>query len=209
MNSIGITGGIGSGKSYVCHILEEYGIPVFYTDAEAQKEMLENKDIHDALTKLTGQPATDAAGQLNKPVISCYIARGEAYAQKVNAIVHPAVRTRMKKWLAERKEPLAAIECALLFEAGYQKDVDYTIAVSAPEDIRTERVMKRDRHSREHIMKMMALQMPDAEKAARADAVIINDNTQPLRPQIEKAIARLTGLHLQDMPNKDREGKHL
>ncbi len=199
-SSIGITGGIGSGKSYVCHILEEYGIPVFYTDDEAKKEMLENKDIHKALARLTGKDVILPDGGLNKPLLAHYIAQGDSYAQEVNAIVHPAVRERMRKWLKAQQQPIVAVECALLFEAGYQADLDYVIAVTAPEDIKIERVMQRDGHTRQHILKMMALQLPDEEKAAKADAVIVNDNTHPLRPQIEAILTCLTPIPSKPLP---------
>ncbi len=190
-NSIGITGGIGSGKSYVCHLLEQRGIPVFYTDAEAKLEMLENKQIQAKLTTLLGAPVLLKDGKLNTPLLSQYISQGDDNAQRVNGIVHPAVRQRMRRWLKSRRESIVAVECALLFESGYSNDVDYTVVVVAPVEVKIARVMKRDGHSREHVLKMMALQMSDEEKMSLGDDVIVNDNVKPLEPQIERILKRM------------------
>lgn len=191
-NSIGITGGIGSGKTYICHLLEQRGIPVFYTDYEAKQEMLENRQLQKKLSDLTGSPIILSDGTLNKALLSAYIAQGEQYARHVDALVHPATRRRMRQWLKAQTCPVVAVECALLFESGYNEDVDYAIAVTAPEEVKIARVINRDGHSREHVLRIMALQMTDAERAAKADGVIVNDGMQPLEPQIDHLLHSIT-----------------
>lgn len=185
MISLGVTGGIGCGKTYVCRILEKQGVPVFYTDAEAQREMLENTSLQQTLCNIIGKPVVSAEGLLDKRVISSYISQGEDYAQRVNAVVHPAVRRRMQRWLQEQDARISAVECALLFESGYDDDVDYTIVVDAPLDVKIKRVMERDGHSADHVRKIMALQMADDKKKAMADFVIVNDGLTPLEPQLD------------------------
>jgi len=191
-NSVGITGGIGSGKSYICHLLEQRGIPVFYTDNEAKLEMLENKQLQQHLSELIGSPIVYSDGTINKTLISNYIAKGEHYAQRVNALVHPATRQRMRRWLISQHCPIVAVECALLFESGYSEDVDYTVAITAPEEVKIARVMKRDGHSRNHVRQIMTLQMTDDERVAMADAVIVNDGIQALEPQIDNVLNSIT-----------------
>ena len=210
---LGITGSIGSGKSHVCHLLEERGIPVFYTDIEAKAEMRENPDIHRELTALIGPEAIDADGHPVKAVLADYICRGPHYADQVNAIVHPRVRERMRKWLMVNGQWLmvngdrsmvnaqcsmlnaqcsmvnaCAIESALLFESGFHTDCTATITVVAPLELRIKRIMQRDHISREKALEWINLQMPQEQKAALADHIIVNDSVTPITPQIDKIL---------------------
>ena len=206
---LGITGSIGSGKSHVCHLLEERGIPVFYTDIEAKAEMRENPDIHRELTALIGPEAIDADGHPVKAVLADYICRGPHYADQVNAIVHPRVRERMRQWINANKTPTnpprgealglfspsgeleggsVCIESALLFESGFHTDCTTTITVVAPLELRIKRIMQRDHISREKALEWINLQMPQEQKAALADHVIVNDSITPITPQIDKIL---------------------
>lgn len=203
---IGITGGIGSGKSYVCRIIEQHKIPIFYTDIEAKLEMAENRQIHRELRALIGNDVIDAEGRIVKAVIADYICRSNEYAERVNAIVHPRVRERMLKWAqsdnadssradehshAASGQRLKMVECALLFESGFHTDCDYTIAVVAPLETRIARIMQRDDISREKALEWINLQMPQEQKADLADHIIVNDGTTPLIPQIDKVFSSI------------------
>ena len=182
---VGVTGGIGSGKSYVCRLLEERGFPVFYTDLEAKREMVENAEIQRSLSVLLGTEAVSSDGVINKPALSLYISQGKEYADKVNGIVHPAVRKRMLDWLAGRKEEMSFVECALLYEAGFFRDMDYVLLVTAPLDVRISRVMERDGRSEEYVRRIADLQLSEEGKNKRADYVIVNDGIKDLNPQID------------------------
>lgn len=182
--SIGVTGGIGSGKSYVCRLLEEQGFLVFYTDVEAKREMVENAEVRHSLSVLLGTEVVSSDGVINKSALSRYIARGKECADKVNGIVHPAVRQRMIDWLAGRKEEMSFVECALLYEAGYFRDMDYVLLVTAPLEVRISRVMERDGRSEEYVRRIADLQIPEDGKSKRADYVIVNDGIKDLKSQI-------------------------
>lgn len=215
--SLAVTGGIGSGKSYVCRLLEERGIPVFYTDDEAKMEMRENPDIHTGLRQLIGDDVIDGQGNIVKARIANFICQGEANAAAVNKIVHPRVRERLHRWLElggrytrdchedkdcpdqspiETKEEnhstrIVAVECALLFEAGWEKDVDKVATVSAPENVRVRRIMQRDNIPESKALEWIHLQMPQEEKERRSQFVIINDGRAGLSFQIDKMIDSL------------------
>lgn len=183
---IGITGGIGSGKSLVCGLLEERGIPVFYTDDEAKAEMRENEQIHRELIDLLGPGAIDSKGAPVKSVLADYICRGKEYADRINNIVHPRVRERMHRWIESQRTKCVAIESALLFESGFNADCTVTVVVTAPLEVRVSRIMRRDHISRPEALEWIALQMPQEQKAALADHIIVNDGITPLTPQIRE-----------------------
>lgn len=182
---IGVTGGIGSGKSYVCRILEEKGVPVFYSDDEARREMISNPLICSDLKALLGDRVYDPVGNLNKSVVRDYISRGKDCAEEINKIVHPRLKERLCRLLEECDSPLVVMECALLFETGYDDAVDYTVLVTAPEDLRIERVMERDHITKEQAKALIDLQMSEDEKIRQADYVIVNDEVLDLYSQLE------------------------
>lgn len=195
-----ITGGIGSGKSYVCRLLEERGIPVFYTDDEAKEEMRHNERIHAELRALIGNDVIDAQGRLVKALIADFICGNDANARAVNQIVHPRVRERMHRWLdnASSKQcsgtsglSLVAVECALLFEAGWEGDVDKVITVAAPESVRLHRIMQRDHISESKAREWIRLQISQEEKIRRSHFVIINDGVADLQNQIDEILNRI------------------
>ena len=193
----GITGSIGSGKSLVCALLEERGIPVFYTDDEAKAEMRDNADIHRELIALLGPEAISPDGRPVKAVLADYICRGPEYADNINKIVHPRVRERMRRWIKRESEgasPLLAVESALLFESGFNTDCTATLAVVAPLEVRVSRIMRRDHITRDKALEWIGLQMPQEQKAALADHTIVNDGITPLTPQIDQLLRQL-GAH--------------
>lgn len=173
--SLGITGGIGSGKTYVCHSLEQKGIPIFYTDTEARNLMIESEEIHGALEQLIGIPCILPNGTLNKPALSEYIRISEKNAQQIDNIVHPHVIQRIKQWIKESDTNMVGIESALLFKSRIDKIVDYTLLVTAPTDLKIKRVMERDGKSREEIVRWMSLQTSDEELRKKVDFVITNE----------------------------------
>lgn len=187
--SLGITGGIGSGKSYVCHILEQLQIPVFYTDVEAQLEMCQNHEIHEALSNLLGEVVLTTKGELNKKLISSYICQGGDYAARVDAIVHPQVRTRLRQWLAKHNSGIKAVECALLFESHFNTEVDKNILITAPLEVRVKRVMERDGKSRAEVLHWISLQMPEEKKMELSDYIIINDGKSSIYEQVNNLLS--------------------
>ena len=184
---IGVTGGIGSGKSFVCKLLEERGLSVFYCDDEAKAEMRENSVIHRELVDLIGPSVTDADGRLVKAVLSDYICADVANAARVNAIVHPRVRGRFVRWKENKgAERVVVMECALMFEAGFDALCDKTVLVDAPLEVRIERICRRDGIDRSHALEWIGLQMSREEKLRRSDHVIVNDGISDLSIQINR-----------------------
>lgn len=174
--SVGITGGIGSGKSFVSRCLEAKGIPVFYTDVEARLEMLSNVGLHHRLSQLLQTSVLLSDGSLNKPLLSDFIRKGHQQAAQVNELVHPLVRERFNRWKGRQQEvPCVVMECALLFEAGFDQEVDLTVCVTAPLEVRIKRVMERDGKTCAEVQQWIEMQMADDEKERRAHLLLNND----------------------------------
>lgn len=189
---LGITGGIGSGKSYVCRTLEQLGIPVFYTDDEAKLEMKENTLIHQQLRQLIGPEAVSQDGRPVKAVLSEYICQGSDHADRINAIVHPQVKLRTQRWIeAHATHRVIAIECALLFESGFEDLCDKTITIAAPLEVRISRVCQRDSISPRQAQQWIDLQMPQEEKVRRSDFTINNDGLSDIAEQINSILPQL------------------
>lgn len=186
---LGITGGIGSGKSFVCQLLEKQGFPIFYCDDVAKRIIRTHPDVKRDLVELVGADVYSSEGILQKSVLAAYLCQGRSFSSKVDAIVHPRVAEAFRVWCEAQEAPVAFMECALLFESGFQKLVDHTIHVTAPLEVRIERVMKRDGVSKEKVKAWIDLQMPESEKQQLADFSICNDESIPLEPQIMKILA--------------------
>ena len=187
---IGITGGIGSGKSYVSRLLEERGIPVYDTDSAAKRLMMERVDVHNALIALLGPDAYNADGTLNKPRIASFLFASPDNASRINAVVHPAVKTDFLAWASERCG-VVAMECAILFEAGFSDVVDFVVSVEAPLQVRVQRAMKRDKTSEGNVLGRIKAQTTDEERRRHSQFVIENDGVLPLSPQIDKLVSLL------------------
>lgn len=186
---LGITGGIGSGKSYVCHLLEEhFNIPIYYCDDEAKRLNVEHPLIRKELTELVGKEVYSSDGSLNKPVLAQYLFACKEHADQINAIIHPRLKDDFVRWANQQEAPIVATESAILFESGMNELVDHSIMVSAPIEVRIDRVLQRDSTTREKAMQRISAQMDDKEKSLLADFIIVNDGTSPLIPQLEKII---------------------
>ena len=171
---IGITGGIGSGKSYVCKLLAQRGIEVYDCDAAAKRLIRTSPRLRQQLKALIGS--------LDKAAISRFLLANEENQQAVNAIVHPAVFQDFEE------SGMLWMESAILFESGADKLVDRVIVVTAPEEIRIQRVMQRDGITREKALQWIARQWPQEQVKARADFEIVNDGQADLNSQIEKLL---------------------
>ena len=169
MICVAITGGIGSGKSYVSAILEQWGIPVYNADLESKRLTASDVGIRSKLIALLGEEVY-ADGELNKPLLASYLFSSAENAARVNAIIHPVVKEDLKRWLTQRADKeIAAFESAILYEAGFEDAVDAVLMVFAPRELRLERAMKRDSAAREQIEARMAAQMDEEEKCRKAD----------------------------------------
>ncbi|MBQ7443258.1 MAG: dephospho-CoA kinase [Bacteroidaceae bacterium] len=184
---IGITGGIGSGKSYVARIIcETYHWPLYDSDQRAKQLMTSSPDVRQQLVALLGDRAYLPDGQLNRRHVADYLFSSQANAASVNAIVHPAVRHDWLRFASEQRHPVV-IESAILVEAGLEDAVDVVVAVTAPEPLRIRRAMLRDATTEQRVRERMMQQMPEAGLLAHADYVIVNDG-RPLLPQINNLV---------------------
>lgn len=191
MVKIGITGGIGSGKSVVATLLRLYGIPVYIADEESKRLTNSSPVIRRALVDLVGEAVYDADGKLDKPRLANFIFGQPEHLARVNAIIHPEVNRDFLDWSERQEKAFCAIESAILFESGFDRIVDVKLMVLAPLEIRLERAIARDHASREALERRIKSQMADEEKALRSDYVIHNDDRQALIPQVENFIGWL------------------
>ena len=185
---IAITGGIGSGKSYVCRILEKHGIRVYDCDARAKRLMRQDADLQAGLKKLVGEEVYSADGILQKPVLAQFILTGEANKQAVNDVVHPAVARDFEQSDCEW------MESAILFDSGFNRRThfDKVVCVSAPVAVRLQRIMQRDHISQEKAQQWIDAVMPQEELIARSDYEIVNDGVSDVEAQV---------VHLLDLLN--------
>jgi len=185
MLKVGITGNIGSGKTTVSRIFEILGVPVFYADDAAKKVMVEDPILIDTLKKEFGRESYFDDGSLNRKYIAGIVFNNETELAKLNAIVHPAVFRAFDNWLAGIKNaPYVMKEAALLFESSSYKMCDKTIMVTAPLELRINRVMQRDNLTRAEVESRNARQFSEEEKIQLADFVIRNDDTELVIPQV-------------------------
>jgi dephospho-CoA kinase len=185
MIKVGITGGIGSGKTTVCRIFATLGIPVYYADERAKELMVSDANIVSEVKKLFGAEAYNNECQLNRKLIADRVFNDEILLKQLNAIVHPAVFQDTFSWFKKHQDKSYTLyEAAILFETGNYKMLDKTITVFAPAEIRIARTMKRDKVSRKEVLERINKQMPEEEKVKLADYVIYNDHSQPLIEQV-------------------------
>ncbi|BDS09661.1 dephospho-CoA kinase [Aureispira anguillae] len=189
MLKVGITGGIGSGKSTVCRLFEKFGVPVYYADDRAKWLMNYQEDLKTKIQKEFGVGVYDEDGRLNREYLAGIVFNNKAKLETLNAIVHPAVFDDGKNW-QEEQEALGVNyslkEAALLFETGSYASLDKIIVVTAPEDMRIKRVMERDNTTEEAVRARMSKQMPQEEKVKKANYVIDNTAWESLRAQVSK-----------------------
>lgn len=183
MIKIGITGGIGSGKSVVASLLELSGIPVYIADTESKRLTASSPVIREKLIALFGESLYTAEGLDKKQLASLIFGNPERLKQ-VNAIIHPEVNRHFLAWADKQTTPICGIESAILFESGFNRVVDVTLMVYAPLEVRIQRALERDAVAREEIVRRINSQLPDEEKKEKSDYVIFNDGKQALLPQI-------------------------
>lgn len=188
---IGVTGGIGSGKSYICRIISSLGFPVYNCDAEAKKLMNTNKHIINSLKQLIGENSYDSEGNLNKPIIAQFLFANEENAHKINSVVHPVVKDDFRSWASAQNADLIFMESAILFESGFNDVVDNVITITAPPETRIERTVRRDNTTREQVIARMNQQMQDEERVRLSDYIICNNTNDNVEQQIKTIIETL------------------
>lgn len=184
MLKIGITGGIGSGKSTVCKVFELLDIPVFYADQVAKNLMATDPQIRETLSETFGEDSYQKDGTLNRAYLADLVFKDAEKLEKLNQIVHPAVFKAFDEWSAKQFSPYVVKEAALLFESNSYQMCNHTVLICAPEELKIKRIGKRDGSNRTEILARMAKQMTDSEKIKLADFILINDEKQLLIPQI-------------------------
>jgi len=189
---VGVTGGIGSGKSYVCALLGEKGYPVYQCDEQAKRLMVEDSVLVGGLKDLIGENAYLEDGSLNKKAVAAFLFSEADNARRVNELVHPRVKDDFLHWVTQQTAAVVFMESAILFESGFDALVDTTMMVYAPLDVRIRRVMQRDSISEESAMKRVEAQMDDQEKLLKSDLLVINDGVSDLESQVNDALAFLT-----------------
>lgn len=188
---IGITGGIGSGKSTLSHLLRAEGYSVYDTDLEARRLQNEHSAMKKKLVDLFGKDIYTEQG-LNRSALGKIVFGKPELLTKLNAIVHPLVMEDFNNWVMNRfPKKMLFIESAILYESGFSKLVDKVILITASEDIRIERVVKRDGVTPEHVRTRMSNQLSEEEKLTRADFVIHSDDTRPLVEKMRRIIVEL------------------
>jgi len=184
MLKVGITGGIGSGKTTVCRVFELLGIPVFYADAVAKEVMHSDAILRAEVLKAFGNESYFPDGNLNRKHISDIVFQDEEELEKLNALVHPAVFRAFDQWALVQKAPYLIKEAALLFESESYKMCDVSVLVKSEDRLRIARVSKRDAISEEQVLLRMSRQLTDEEKEKLADYILYNDEKCLLIPQI-------------------------
>ena len=184
MFSVGITGGIGSGKSLVCSVLEKLGVPVYYADQEAKRLMNTDQALKTSIKVLLGEQAY-MNGELNRKMVGKKVFGEPDLLKKLNHLVHPVVGHDFHIWSRKwDQNPYVVEEAAVLFESGADARLDMSVLVYAPSELRIKRVMERDGICRAEVEQRMSQQMDEDEKKSLADRIIINDEKRLLLPQI-------------------------
>ena len=184
MVQLGLTGGIGSGKTLVCSILEKLGVPVYYADSAARRLMNSDEELSKNIVGVFGAEVYNGAS-LNRDLLARKVFGNQEMLAKLNAMVHPAVRKYYSGWVESQKgAPYVVEEAAILFESGADGLLDGSVLVYAPEALRIQRVMKRDGVDEKSVRSRMMHQMDEDKKKERADHIIYNDEKEMLLPQV-------------------------
>ncbi|HEX8013589.1 MAG TPA: dephospho-CoA kinase [Flavobacterium sp.] len=184
---IGLTGGIGSGKTTVANYFKEMGIPVYIADHEAKK-IMQSKSIIEEIKSTFGEILFEN-DFLNRAKLAEIVFNDSNKLSQLNAIIHPAVKKDFQSWLQKNKNHDYVIyEAAILFESGRYKDCDIIITVTAPEEVRIERVLERDKTTREQVLSRMKMQWKDEERISKSNFVIINENLKNAKEEVVKIL---------------------
>ena len=191
MYKVGITGGIGSGKSTVCRMLAERGVALYDADSRAKELMSTSESLRKALIENFGAETFTAEG-LNRQYLAERVFNDAEQLRLLNSLVHPAVLADFEAWAEEQDGHYVVFESAILFEAGLENRVDAVVAVMAPESLRVERVMARDGHTKEQVMARIKSQMSDDERSDRSQYSIVNIDVEDLEEDVEQLHRRLS-----------------
>jgi len=184
MYKVGVTGGIGAGKSLICKIFESMAYPVYYADARAKALINESEDLKKEIINLLGAEAYDDQGNYNRAYVGEQVFNDKKKLEGLNQLVHPAVHKDSARWFELQESPYALYEAALIIEGNTQSNFDALICVTAPEELRISRVMKRNGLEREDVIDRMNSQSSDNEKRKHCHFEIINDEKHLLIPQV-------------------------
>lgn len=193
MLKIGLTGGIGSGKSTVAKIFETLGIPVYYADAEAKRLMNSSETLKKVIRQNFGE-ATYENDQLNRKYLAGIVFNNPEKLELLNALIHPVTINDAEQWMQQQSAPYSIKEAALLFESGAAENLDLIVGVYAPQALRIKRVMKRDGLTADEIMKRINRQVNEEMKMKLCDFVITNNEQELLVPQVLKLHQHFSGL---------------
>ncbi len=183
MLRVGITGGIGSGKSTVARVFEVLGIPVYNADAAARQLMNEDETLRQAIRKHFGEESYKD-GILNRSYLAAQVFNNQEKLALLNSLTHPATIRHAEEWMQRQQAPYTLKEAALIFESGSSAQLDFVIGVYAPQALRIVRVTGRDQISREEVLKRMQRQIDETIKMKLCDTVIVNDDQHPVIPQV-------------------------
>lgn len=192
MIKVGITGGIGSGKSTVAHFYELMGYPVYHADRQAKNIANSKAEVKKQLVATFGEHIYNK--ELNRAALAKIVFSNESALKKLNAIIHPAVERDFENWCKKQKTPLVFKEAAILFESGTDTSVDKIICVTAPKELRIARVMKRDKTNPQEVKARISKQWAEERKAQLSDFILLADDKEPLIPQLIKVLKKLTNL---------------
>lgn len=184
MLKVGITGGIGSGKSTACKVFKTLGIPVFEADSTAKKLMETDRSIREKLTALFGSSTYQPDHSLDRKYLAGIVFNNPERLKQLTDVVHPVVRDAFDQWCEMQRTPYIIYEAAILFESGFYKLLDKTISVSTDEHERIQRVMKRDGTTEEQVRQRIRNQWTDEQRIKLADFVIRNNDNELMTPQI-------------------------
>jgi len=193
MLKVGVTGGIGSGKSVVCRVFATLGIPVFIADDAAKFLMSSDAVLMADIVALLGADAY-TGNEPNKEKIAAIVYKEPQMLKQLNALVHPATVAYGRQWLQKQQTPYAIKEAAIFFESGSHTEMDVMIGVTAPAALRTQRAMKRSNLTEDKVARIMLQQMDDDEKMKLCQYVITNDDVLPLLPQVMELHSKLMSL---------------
>ncbi|SDE98663.1 dephospho-CoA kinase [Dyadobacter soli] len=197
---IGVTGGIGSGKSMVCRLFECLDVPIYYADSRAKWLTNNDPEIREKVTALLGPEAYDSAGLYNTRFVASSVFNNEPLLKALNAIIHPVVLRDTKDWVAQNAGlPYVVKEAAIMAKAGQANSVDYVVVVEAPVGLRIQRILQRDKRTEQEIRAIIERQVSDDSRREIADYIVNNDDTSELIPQV---------LHLHSTFLKARSSKY-
>ena len=192
MKIIGLTGGIGAGKTAVARLIEKAGYPVYYSDDRAKEIVTDDEALREKIKVVLGEEAYDEEGNYNRKYVAEQVFNDAKLLEELNGVIHPAVKRDFEKWVGEQVADFGFKETALLFELGLDKSCYKSLLVTAEECIRMKRVMDRDGKTYREVEKIMQKQMPEKEKIERADLIIYNNgNLETLEKEVENTLKKL------------------